>query len=200
MGLDTKTYWLNDRPSVAMWLWLWLWLRGDWVTRAVCRVLIREVDAVSQFWVLGRRQPRKFRRRRRIRSRLSSSGRWCRVALIRTYLPEDDNRHSYRRGNLKSYIIRSRLMKTWYVIRRFNQWDCFNSVTRRRLAKAEDPSACVPVNRKLWKSKIALYLNVIKRTCKQSANKSNHPNQNLSFSSRVPPYMWQYYCVTVHHT
>jgi hypothetical protein len=24
--LDTKTYWLTDRPSVAMWLWLWLWL------------------------------------------------------------------------------------------------------------------------------------------------------------------------------
>jgi hypothetical protein len=26
MGLDTKTYWLTDWPSVAMWLWLWLWL------------------------------------------------------------------------------------------------------------------------------------------------------------------------------
>jgi hypothetical protein len=23
-GLDTKTYWLTDWPSVAMWLWLWL--------------------------------------------------------------------------------------------------------------------------------------------------------------------------------
>jgi hypothetical protein len=24
MGLETKTYWLTDWPSVAMWLWLWL--------------------------------------------------------------------------------------------------------------------------------------------------------------------------------
>jgi hypothetical protein len=24
MWLDTKTYWLTDWPSVAMWLWLWL--------------------------------------------------------------------------------------------------------------------------------------------------------------------------------
>jgi hypothetical protein len=37
------------------------------------------------------------------------------------------------------------------------------------------------------KSAIALYLNVIKRNCNQGANKSNHPNYNLSFSSRVPP-------------
>jgi hypothetical protein len=53
---------------------------------------------------------------------------------------------------------------------------------------AEDPSACVTVNYKLCKSTIALYLNVIKRTCNQGANKSNHPNYNPSFSSRVPPY------------
>jgi hypothetical protein len=42
--------------------------------------------------------------------------------------------------------------------------------------KADDPSACVTVKCKLWKSTIALYLNVIKRTYNQSANKSNHPN------------------------
>jgi hypothetical protein len=42
--------------------------------------------------------------------------------------------------------------------------------------KAEDPSAGVTVNCKLWKSTIALYLHVIKRTCNQSASKSNHPN------------------------
>jgi hypothetical protein len=58
--------------------------------------------------------------------------------------------------------------------------------------KAEDPSACVTVNCKLWKSTIVLYLNAIKRTCNQGANKSNHPNQHPLFSSRVPTYIWQY--------
>jgi hypothetical protein len=59
---------------------------------------------------------------------LSSSGRWHRVALIRTdvsedriassetsvlitatrcHLPEDDNHHSHRRGNLKSYYVKT---------------------------------------------------------------------------------------------
>jgi hypothetical protein len=42
--------------------------------------------------------------------------------------------------------------------------------------KAEDPGACVTVNSNLWKSTIALYLNVIERTCNRSVNKSNHPN------------------------
>jgi hypothetical protein len=42
--------------------------------------------------------------------------------------------------------------------------------------KAEDPSACVTVNCKLWKATVALCLNVIKRSCSQGANKSNHPN------------------------
>jgi hypothetical protein len=42
MGLDTKTYWLTDWPSVAMWLWLWLWLwRWLWLwLRAAC-LLVR---------------------------------------------------------------------------------------------------------------------------------------------------------------
>jgi hypothetical protein len=42
--------------------------------------------------------------------------------------------------------------------------------------KAEDPSACVTVNCKLWKAIIVLHLNVIKRDGNQSANKSNHLN------------------------
>jgi hypothetical protein len=42
--------------------------------------------------------------------------------------------------------------------------------------KAEDPSPCVTVNCKSWKSTIALYLNVIMRTCNKGANKSNYPN------------------------
>jgi hypothetical protein len=42
--------------------------------------------------------------------------------------------------------------------------------------KAEDPSACVTVNCKLWKAALALYLNVIERTFNQGANKSNYPN------------------------
>jgi hypothetical protein len=41
--------------------------------------------------------------------------------------------------------------------------------------KTENPSACATANCKLCKSAIALYVIVIKRTCKQSANKSNHP-------------------------
>jgi hypothetical protein len=41
--------------------------------------------------------------------------------------------------------------------------------------KTENPSACVTVNYKLCKSAIALYLSVIKRTCNQGGNKSNHP-------------------------
>jgi hypothetical protein len=39
MGLVTKTDWLTDRPSVAMWLWLWLSQRrsqGNWETSAEC--------------------------------------------------------------------------------------------------------------------------------------------------------------------
>jgi hypothetical protein len=42
--------------------------------------------------------------------------------------------------------------------------------------KAEDPSACVTVNWKLWKSTIAMYLHVIKRICNQGINTFNHPN------------------------
>jgi hypothetical protein len=48
------------------------------------------------------------------------------------------------------------------------------SVARRRVLKTEDPSACATVNWKLCKTAIALYLSVIKRTCNQGANKSNH--------------------------
>jgi hypothetical protein len=50
------------------------------------------------------------------------------------------------------------------------------SVARRRLVKTDNPSACATVNCKLYKSAIALYLRVIKRTCNRGANKSNHPN------------------------
>jgi hypothetical protein len=35
--------------------------------------------------------------------------------------------------------------------------DCFNSVTRIRLVKTENPSACVKVNYKFRRSAIALY-------------------------------------------
>jgi hypothetical protein len=41
--------------------------------------------------------------------------------------------------------------------------------------KTENPSACATGNCKVCKSAIALYLSVIKRTCNQGANKSNHP-------------------------
>jgi hypothetical protein len=52
------------------------------------------------------------------------------------------------------------------------------SVARRRLEETENPSAGATVNCKLCKSAIALYsyLSVVKRTCNQGANKSNHPN------------------------
>jgi hypothetical protein len=42
--------------------------------------------------------------------------------------------------------------------------------------KTNNPSVCATVNWKVRKSEIALYLNVIKRTCNQGANKFNHPN------------------------
>jgi hypothetical protein len=42
--------------------------------------------------------------------------------------------------------------------------------------EAENPSACATVNWKVNKSAIALYLSVIKRTCKRSGDKSNYPN------------------------
>jgi hypothetical protein len=44
--------------------------------------------------------------------------------------------------------------------------------------KMKNPSACASVNCKVCKSAIALYclyLNVIKRDCNESADKSNHP-------------------------
>jgi hypothetical protein len=56
----------------------------------------------------------------------------------------------------------------------------------------DNPSVCATVIWKLFKSVIALYLSVIKRTCNQGANKSNHPNQNPLFSSHVALYSWQY--------
>jgi hypothetical protein len=40
--------------------------------------------------------------------------------------------------------------------------------------KTENPSTCATVNCKLCKSAIALYLSVMKITCNQGANKSNH--------------------------
>jgi hypothetical protein len=54
--------------------------------------------------------------------------------------------------------------------------------------KMENPGMCAMVNWKVCKSAIALYLSVIKRTCNQGANKSNHPNWNPLFSSRISPY------------
>jgi hypothetical protein len=42
--------------------------------------------------------------------------------------------------------------------------------------KTENPSECAAVDSKVCKSAIALYLSVIKGTCNQRANKSNHPN------------------------
>jgi hypothetical protein len=41
--------------------------------------------------------------------------------------------------------------------------------------ETENPSACATVDWNVCKSAIALYLIVIKRTCIQGANKSNHP-------------------------
>jgi hypothetical protein len=65
--------------------------------------------------------------------------------------------------------------------------------------KLENPSACATVNCKLCKSAIALYLSVIKRTSNQGANKSNHPNWNPLFSSRIPAIhvtVFIIYCLT----
>jgi hypothetical protein len=42
--------------------------------------------------------------------------------------------------------------------------------------KTDNPSTYATVNWKLCKSAIAMSLSVIKRTCNQGANKSNHPN------------------------
>jgi hypothetical protein len=42
--------------------------------------------------------------------------------------------------------------------------------------KTGNPTACATVNCKVCKSAAALYLSVIKRTCNQDDNKSNHPN------------------------
>jgi hypothetical protein len=42
--------------------------------------------------------------------------------------------------------------------------------------KTDNLSACATVNWKVCKSAIVLYLSVIKRTCNQGVNKSNHPN------------------------
>jgi hypothetical protein len=42
--------------------------------------------------------------------------------------------------------------------------------------KPDNPSARATVNWKVCKSAVALYLSVIKRTCNQGGNKSNHPN------------------------
>jgi hypothetical protein len=39
--------------------------------------------------------------------------------------------------------------------------------------KTDNRSACATVN---WKSAIAMYLSVIKKTCNQGAYKSSHPN------------------------
>jgi hypothetical protein len=41
--------------------------------------------------------------------------------------------------------------------------------------KTGNSHACARVNWKVYKSAIALYLSVSKRTCNQGANKSNHP-------------------------
>jgi hypothetical protein len=53
--------------------------------------------------------------------------------------------------------------------------------------RTRGPGPCATVNWKVCKSAIALYLSVIKRTCDEGANKSNHPNWNPLFSSLVPP-------------
>jgi hypothetical protein len=54
--------------------------------------------------------------------------------------------------------------------------------------KIGNPSACAAVDWKVCKSVIAFYLRVIKKTCYQGANISNHPNQSPLFSSRLTPY------------
>jgi hypothetical protein len=48
-------------------------------------------------------------------------------------------------------------MKTYCVLRRFSHSETFNSVNRIRLVRTDNPSACVTVNNKLFKSAIALY-------------------------------------------
>jgi hypothetical protein len=72
------------------------------------------------------------------------------------------------------------------VIRSSSHSKTVNIVARRRLEKTENLSACVLVNWKVCKSAIAL-IDLIKRDCNQSANKSNHPIYNPLFSSCVPP-------------
>jgi hypothetical protein len=63
------------------------------------------------------------------------------------------------------------------------QVSVLRSVARRRVVKTDNPNACATVNWKVCKSAIALYVIVVKRTCNQSANKSNNPNYYPSFSS-----------------
>jgi hypothetical protein len=66
-----------------------------------------------------------------------------------------------------------------------NTWSAYSSesvilsvlrpVARIRLVKTGNPSVCATVNYEVCKAAIALYLNVIKRDCNQSVNKSNYP-------------------------
>jgi hypothetical protein len=54
----------------------------------------------------------------------------------------------------------------------------FNSFTRIRQVKTENPSTCVTVNCKLCKPAIALYCVYERVDCKIIVNKSNHPIKN----------------------
>jgi hypothetical protein len=66
------------------------------------------------------------------------------------------------------------------------------SIARRLLVKTENPSACATLNWKVCKSAIALYLSVIKRTCNQGANKSNHKYNPQLFARHTTLHMTIY--------
>jgi hypothetical protein len=53
---------------------------------------------------------------------------------------------------------------------------CFEIHCQETIVKIGNPRACATVDWKVCKSATSLNLSVIKITCNQDANKSNHPN------------------------
>jgi hypothetical protein len=101
----------------------------------------------------------------------------------RGYITRAVSLSSERIGTKSTKWLNTRWLHTdlkWYFVLR--------SVARIRQVKTDNPSTCVTVNWKVCKPAKAMYLSVIKRTCGQGANISNHPKHNPLFSSRVPSY------------